>query len=122
MIWWLTGYTAMALAAESEWIIDKGKILDDFQKLMFLKSPLKLFIYQTRSAEQSREFREAIENEMRAFVQHVKGEHYVLFEVAAGNAAHGYRYTAPITGETQSVRFEEIMGSPMSFEWETQNT
>jgi hypothetical protein len=113
---WLRGQTGIGLVAECEWIMKGRAISDDFEKLLYFKSPLKLFIFQARRDEQSFDFRQTIQRLMDQFAHHVEGEQYVLFEVR-GQHANGYTYTVPSTGKVPPVAFTEIDGSPRKWEW-----
>lgn len=114
---WLKGQAGMSLAAECEWIKSKEAISDDFEKILYFKAPLKLFIFQAKSHEgESAKFRQTMQGLMDQFTHHVSGEQYVLFEVG-GQYAYGYKYQVPSTGKLPPVIFEELRGSPRKWNW-----
>jgi len=104
--------TGMKLAVESEWSRVMAHRLDDFEKLMSIKSPLKLFIYATGSPSESgnvhRELTKYMQGEDEpGFSQHLEGEEYILMEIRDGNA-HFYHYTVPNTGSVTKVAFAPL--------------
>jgi hypothetical protein len=113
---WLNDQLGIGLAAECEWITTDRAISDDFEKLLYFKAPLKLFIFQASHDKQSIRFRQTIQLFMDRFEHHVKGEQYVLFEVR-GQHAYGYWYEVQSTGKLPPVAFQEINKSPRKFEW-----
>lgn len=85
---WLDEKTgAIRLAAESEWG-NEDEVLDDFQKLLCIKAPLKVMIYYVYN----KPFVNKFENYMTRFDQHAKGEHYLLIEFAPGPADQAHLY------------------------------
>jgi len=108
---WLHRKTgAIHLAVESEWG-NKVEVLDDFQKLLCVKSPLKIMIYYAYHGSLVADFEEY----MRSFDQHLEGENYVLLEFAPGSqgpadSIHFYnvRKGNLSNGRLQSVKFEAL--------------
>ena len=93
LIWWddRKGRKGVELAVESEWNANKNEILHDFEKLLSIKSPLKLMIYRVRGNN-----KDQIRNEIRkyflGFCQHVHGENYILCEFQPGWSCNCYLY------------------------------
>jgi hypothetical protein len=81
LVWWsdTPGRKGLALAVESEWNAGRNDILDDFEKLLCIKSPLKLMIYRVRGVNKD-QVRDGIKEYLLGFGQHVRGENYVLCE------------------------------------------
>jgi hypothetical protein len=105
---WLHRKTgAIHLAVESEWGNER-EVLDDFQKLLCVKSPLKIMIYYAYDGS----FVARFEKYMKVFDQHLEGENYVLVEFAAGPADsiyfHNVRKGNLRHGQLRSVKFEKL--------------
>ena len=85
LVWWNDepGRKGVELAVESEWNAAVNDVVYDFEKLLGIKSPLKLMLYRTtpktRAAVQSK-----IEEYLSQFRHHVKGENYVICEYESG--------------------------------------
>ncbi|MCU1255737.1 MAG: hypothetical protein JWM83_2036 [Candidatus Angelobacter sp.] len=81
LVWWDDSprRKGIALAVESEWNAGKNDILHDFEKLLCIKSPLKLMIYRVRGANKE-QVRDGIKEYLLGFGQHVQGENYILCE------------------------------------------
>ena len=76
------------LAIEIEWQVNTAKdVIDDFQKLVRVKAPLKLMVYWVNSPQQHDTFRCAMEGHMQKYTRHVAGEKYVF--VAMGFTEKG---------------------------------
>ena len=107
---WLDRKTgAIRLAAESE-LGSEGEALDDFQKLLCIKAPLKIMIYYVYKKPFLNKFGDYMTN----FDQHVRGEHYLLIEFApgpTGPADRAYLYQVPSHGRLAEVKFDgRILG------------
>ncbi len=87
LVWFLRDYTAIDLAVESEWGT-KGEVLFDFQKLMCVKSRLKIMVYFAK-----RSLVDQFEAYMQESDQHLKGENYLLVEFAPDPPDRAYLYT-----------------------------
>ena len=107
LVWMDKEPMAMRLAAESEWSRVMAHRLDDFQKLMSIKSPLKLFIYATRNLNESDEVREKLADYLLRFSQHLEGEEYLLMEVMKGRPGF-YHYLVPNSGSVSDVAFTPL--------------
>ena len=66
----------IALAVESEWG-SKRDVLHDFGKLLVVKAPLKLMVFDKRKDV----IKDIQERYMQKFSQHVEDEHYLLLEL-----------------------------------------
>jgi hypothetical protein len=106
---WFEGKTgAIRLAAESE-LGNENQVLDDFEKLLCIKAPLKIMIYYVYKKPFVKKFVDCI----KAFDQHVKGEHYLLIEFAPGTigpADRAYFYQVPNHGRLAKVEFRPLQG------------
>jgi hypothetical protein len=74
LVWMDKETMAIYLAVESEFASSMPGRLDDFEKLMSLKSALKLFIYATRHTSESGDVRRELAQYLRRFSQHLEGE------------------------------------------------
>lgn len=101
------------LAVESEWGVDsrsgprEGQILDDFEKLMVIKSPVKLMIYESENRNQNALIMQKITEYLVRFSQHVEGENYCLLNFSHGTH-EAYRFVVPADGKLTSVKFEQV--------------
>jgi hypothetical protein len=84
LVWMGRTNLTVQLAVESEDEMNWKGRLDDFQKLMVIKSPLKLFIYSTGVTPRSRDVRQDLREYLEKFTQHLEGEEYLLMEVRVG--------------------------------------
>jgi hypothetical protein len=99
LIWLHKKTGAIHLAAESEWG-NLGEVLYDFQKLLCVKSPLKIMIYWAKQSLVG-EFEKC----MQEFDQHLEGENYVLVEFAPVPPDHAYSYAVKNDGRLRTVKF-----------------
>ncbi|HMD40021.1 MAG TPA: hypothetical protein VKH15_12110 [Candidatus Acidoferrum sp.] len=83
----------IALAVESELGRQKA-VLDDFQKLLHIKAPLKMLIFSTtRHGSESRAVLEGVcKSYLQKFTQHVKDEEYLFIEFVDPEKAAYYHY------------------------------
>jgi hypothetical protein len=93
LVWLDRDTLAMKLAVEDERSKRDKHIKDDFEKLMSVKAPLKLFIYNTGERVQV-----WLQDYLSKFPQHVEGERYLLMEINGGNA-NFYQYCVPADGK-----------------------
>jgi hypothetical protein len=117
-IWWRKesdeAQTGIALAVECEW--DYRDLMWDFQKLLCIKAPVKLFIYDggnvlehgntvVRSLGMS--VQAQIEGEMGRYPYHVEGETYLF--VSFGNTGeYAQRFVVPSNGRIDAVELEPV--------------
>ncbi len=115
LAWWEPG-RGTVLAAECQWG-DAADILHDFERLMAVKSPLKLLIFASRRAGAEREdvlmrtdidaVLQVLGTALADFSQHVEGETYVLLEHVESNSTfHAYEFRVPKDGKL-NVSFEQ---------------
>jgi len=107
---WLDKKTgSIRLAVESE-LGNENEALDDFQKLLCVKAPLKVMIFYVYD----KPFLKKFVKYMTDFDQHVEGEHYLLIEFAPGRkgpADHAYAYPVPSHLGPAKVKFTLLPGS-----------
>lgn len=111
LIWWndSPGHKAVCLAVESEWNRPVGEVLHDFEKLLAVKSPLKLMIYRT-STNTAQTVRDGIEKYILNFTQHVDGEEYVFCEFQTGWKCFCYVLQVKSNnGRIRKVKFERLL-------------
>jgi len=116
---WEEGQGVVA-AIESEWGTGWRCILEDFEKLLVLKSVLKVMVFQTTGKSMvARREADAIRVKLLEYMydkyaHHVAGEKYVFVEFYGrdergdyGFAAH--EYTVPENGKLKQVPFAMLM-------------
>lgn len=102
MVWLHRGTGAIHLAVESEWG-NQGEVLYDFQKLLCVKSPLKIMVYWAK-----RSFVSDFEAYMQDFDEHLEGENYLLVEFAPDSPDHAYSYAVKKNGRLSAVKFSPL--------------
>jgi len=102
----------LILAAECEWITKPKSVAYDFRKLIPLKAPLKLCIYQIRKNNSQREaavFMGEISKALEAYRQHARSETFLLLELhRKGNHLQLHYWSAPQDGANQKVKFHRF--------------
>jgi hypothetical protein len=102
--------TSMLLAVESEFSNKPRRTehrLDDFEKLMFMKAPVKLFIYATRNTTEGEDVRRKLAEYLRDFSQDLEGEEYLLMDVTKGHA-NFFLYQVPNNGTVDGIEFAPL--------------
>ena len=109
VIWWKTyreESIGIALAVESEWKTPVREVIDDFQKLLCVKAPLKLLVYDGGNLpEHGAAVRSEIMAEMMRYHHHVKGETY-LFASFGNIGEYCHRSVIPNDGQIEPFEFE----------------
>lgn len=98
----------ITLAVECEW--DRKDVPNDFQKLMAVKSPLKLMVFEA-GPKNRRELVLSIEQKLNEYGQHVDGEVYLLLDFAEGSH-HCSQFESREKGNgklTNKARFGELL-------------
>lgn len=68
------------LVAESEWLTDQAELNRDFEKLLYARSPLKLFMCRIRNAEEAGNIRSSLENIMKSCSTYYSpGEVFIVY-------------------------------------------
>jgi hypothetical protein len=92
IVWYSTSKGGIQLAVESE--LGRGDdVLDDFERLMCVKSPLKLLLSglgESRMMQQLNDLEQYLIN----FEQHIEGETYLLVDFAHGSH-QCYKFVVP---------------------------
>jgi hypothetical protein len=104
MVWYLRGKGGIQLAVESE-LGKREAILDDFEKLMCVKAPLKLFLIESGDSG----VRKELEGYLAEFGQHIKGETYLLADFHRG--LHDcYQFVVKRNGKQKKgeIKFQKI--------------
>jgi hypothetical protein len=95
------------LAVESEWNRGVWEVMHDFEKLLSVKSPLKLMIYHR--GRDTEELKEKIKRCLSGFSQHVTGERYIFCEFQKGWKCLCYVFTAKASrGRVKEVTFRTL--------------
>ncbi len=102
VVWFAREGGSIHLAVEVE-LRRKGDVLCDFQKLLCIKAPLKVMVYRDRDGKGS--LVRSIEEYMEEFDQHVKGEHYLLVEMAPIPPDRACLYKVRQDGRQTNVKF-----------------
>jgi hypothetical protein len=105
---WRSNSGGIELAVECEFE-KTAAIFYDFQKLAYVKSPLKMLIYTAaRNKDSGRDVRSQIEGYMAQYTRHIAGEQYLFVEFGAYNDHRCYWYVAPNNGTVGSVSLLQI--------------
>jgi hypothetical protein len=104
LVWYNRKKGTIHLAVESEWG-DKQCVLDDFEKLLCIKAPLKIMVYYAYHGSFLGEF----EHYLMAFDHHVQGEKYLLIEMAPGPSDRAYLYEVRGNGHIRNVKFAPLI-------------
>jgi hypothetical protein len=106
LIWWKNPTLMdITLAVESEWGTSR-EVLHDFGKLLVVKAPLKLMVFEKDSSDTVEKIEQ---NYMRKYTQHVLGEHYLLLEFdTQKKEANPFHFTVPSNGRLRSVKFRRL--------------
>jgi len=91
-VWWDEGPSGKRalLGAECEWGNPRendperraGAVIDDFEKLLQFKAPLKLMVFGADNPEMQEVICANLQKYLRSFAQHVQGETYVFVDFA----------------------------------------
>jgi hypothetical protein len=92
IVWYSPSKGGIQLAVESE--LGKGDdVLDDFEKLMCVKSPLKLLLSELGESRMVQQVQD-LEQYLIDFEQHMEGETYLLVDFAYGSH-RCYKFVVP---------------------------
>jgi hypothetical protein len=109
VLWWRhtrRQRTGIFLGVECQW--DCKDLMWDFQKLLSLKAPLKLFIYDGGDAPNHwLSLRQQFKQEMLAYHRHGAGETY-LFVSFGRTSEYAHRFVVPNDGSLRTIEFEEL--------------
>ncbi len=103
LVWWKQDKKSCGavLGMECEWG-NADQVLEDFDKLLQFKSPLKLMIFTADTARKRRGIHAKLLERLRSFAQHVRGECYVFTEFTK-RCCYSYRCDIEKDGMNQSV-------------------
>ena len=118
VVWWKTptdtGGIGMALAVESEWGDSVQGVLDDFRKLLCVKAPLKLMIYDGGDLpECGTAVQSGLKADLHSYHHHIAGEVY-LFMGFGPTKEYCHRFVVPNDGILKNIEFELLETSSMS--------
>jgi hypothetical protein len=117
LIWMDRQTQAIILAVESEWW-KLNAVREDSAKLMCVKAPQKLMLFNTYDHCGSEEFVSALARDMERFPFHVPGETYFLMEVTRPGVFR-YAFTVPEGGTLSKVTFAPVEPNPLPWVWAT---
>jgi hypothetical protein len=104
--WWVNSVGA-ALVAEFEWDSSWKEIVKDFEKLLVIKSPLKLMIFaSSKGASSSLKIEEELKGYLSQYDHHIAGETYIFIEYWPHERVRAFIWQARSAGRVQ-VDFEE---------------
>jgi hypothetical protein len=106
LIWWKNESDMdIVLGVESEWG-GNNAVCYDFGKLLTVKAPLKLLIFERQTRDTTKIIEERY---MQKFTHHVEGEHYLLLEFDTRNReAHPFYFPVPSSGKLESATFQRF--------------
>jgi hypothetical protein len=115
-LWDFVGYIknkGILIAAESEWNSREGSLREDFEKLLYVRSPLKLFMCRLKSKDQKAADSEAsrLQLDLRNFMRETcgyysRGEIFVIYCVwwtLDGGGNRDIAYMMQVDGEPDYV-------------------
>jgi len=112
--WWVDGVGA-ALVAEFEWGSAWHEIVNDFEKLIVIKAPLKLMIYASSRGEVSAKVTEQrIKEYLEQHAHHIAGETYMFLDFWPNEYVRAFLWQAQSNG-TSKVEFVELF-APEKFD------
>jgi len=80
--------------------------LEDFQKLVYVKAPVKVMIYWVEShAASGKKILGEIVSYMEKYDKHIEGEEYLFVAFGRGRDDRCYLYVVPKDGANRSVSF-----------------
>ena len=113
---WKKG-TSYCLGAESE-LGGKAEVLDDFEKLLWTKFPMKILIFVTPDGDAHKELHEQIRGYIEQHPYHRKHETYLFFEIQFWGEKdrltrmHAYEFTVrDYLLDSSQIRFRSILGT-----------
>jgi len=114
---WINPQTyCMELAVESE-MAGNSDVVADFKRLLHAKPPIKLIIFD-RGPKYGPMVVVDIEEELRRYRGHVKGEQYFVFDCHGDRddrKFHCYSWTVPHNESIDVVRLETVEGTPIAY-------
>jgi hypothetical protein len=112
VMWWNESSFRPEAVFESEWGNVK-EVMYDFQKLIFIKAPLKVLICGPE--DRAYDLIPRADEWIQKYPDHVMGERYVIVNVRRGTA-ECYQWAAPRNGGVGSeARFLAVPGSPFRY-------
>jgi len=106
---WYSEAGGIELAAESEWHTKPAEVLADFQKLVYVKSPVKVMIYWVESHARGGE---RVLGEMVGYMEkynkHLAGEEYLFVAFGRRCDDRCYWYVAPQDGTNKPISLIHI--------------
>jgi len=117
VMWWNSSTFRPDAVFESEWGAI-GEILDDFEKLLYLKCSLKVLICDPPPVHRHRLIPELV-NRIKRYPDHVAGERYIVINVK-GHPAGGETdcYAFEIQGSSpkgSDIQLSAVAGSPFTY-------
>jgi hypothetical protein len=110
LVWMVKERREIVLAVESEWG-DSSEVEYDFNKLMSIKAPKKLLLFNTQDQKHADEVLKLIEESMTAYPYHLAGEEYMALEVRQVGIFR-YHFEVPTNGHLRAMHFETL-GEPL---------
>ena len=103
LVWWKNADDMdIVLAVESEWG-SKDHVAHDFGKLLVVKAPLKLMVFEKQKEDMVEIIKERY---MQRYAHHVEGEYYLFLEFDTHNKeVHSFHFQVPSSGKLDAVCF-----------------
>jgi hypothetical protein len=118
-LWDFVGYIkgrGILIAAESEWNNRESSLREDFEKLLYVRSPLKLFMCRLKSKDQraAESEAESLHQNLRKLMEgtctyYSRGEIFIIYCVwwaHEGGENRDIAYVLPVSGEPDYVDIE----------------
>jgi hypothetical protein len=119
-LWDFVGYIksrGILIAAESEWNNRESSLKEDFEKLLYVRSPLKLFMCRLKSKDQKAADSEAekLQQELKKFMEQTctyysRGETFIIYCVwwtLEGGENRDIAFILQVNGEPDYVDIEK---------------
>jgi len=104
--WWVNSMGA-ALVAEFEWHHSWEEIVKDFEKLLVIKSPIKLMIFaSSKGALSSSKIEKELKGYLSEYDHHIAGETYIFIDYWPEEHVRAFIWQATTNGHAE-ITFEE---------------
>jgi hypothetical protein len=116
LIWFDEKNYEIAVGVESEWNQAIDEVTYDFEKLMFVKTPVKVLAYLVPDHDmQGKATRNRLEAMLEKFTHHMAGDEYLLIEFSAGwSKAQFHALRLPSDGQVNPFVFKNSKGHGLS--------
>lgn len=102
----------MVMACESEWI--PNQVINDFQKLLVAKAPMKVLITDTQADTDN--FKNKLDRQLKKYAHHIEGECYMWFDLERKpepGKLHVHEGHVPHSWINRDAKFESLQDEPL---------